>query len=70
MHKNQSSVINISVGTTVRIRGRSPEVDKSLIKTSHLSFYPAQIKNLEKVAQREGKAAAQVYKRGDKKVSK
>ena len=62
MHKNRSNVIDISIGTTVRIRRRSPSVDKPLIKASHVNLYPSQIKKLEKVAQREGRAKAQVIR--------
>jgi len=62
MHKNQNSVINISIGTTVKIRRRSPSVDKPLIKASHVSLYPSQIKKLEKIEQRQGKARAQIVR--------
>ncbi len=62
MHKKQNSVISISIGTTVKIRRRDPNVDKPLVKTSHVSFYPSQIKKLEQIAQREGKATAQLIR--------
>jgi len=51
----------------VKIRRRSPGVDESLIKASHVSFYPSQIKKLEEVAQREGKARAQVIREAVKR---
>jgi len=51
----------------VKIRRRSPELDKPLIKASHVSFYPSQIKKLEKIAQREGKAIAQVIREAVKR---
>jgi len=46
----------------VKIRRRSPEVDKPLIKASHVSFYPSQIKKLEEMARKEGKATAQLIR--------
>jgi hypothetical protein len=55
MHKNGDSVISINIGTTVKIRPRSPGIDKPLIKASHVSLYLSQIKKLEKIAQREAK---------------
>jgi L-arabinose isomerase len=55
-------VIDISIGTTVKIRRRSPEVDKPLIKTSHVSLYRLQIKKLEEMARKEGKATAQLIR--------
>jgi len=67
MHKNQSSVINISVGTTVKIRRRSPEVDRPVVKASYVSFFPSRIKKLENIAQREGKATAQVIREAVKR---
>jgi len=60
-------VIDISIGTTVRIRRRNPEVDKPLIKASHISFYPSQIKKLEEMARKEGKATAQVIREAVKR---
>jgi len=51
----------------VKIRRRSPELDKPLIKASHVSFYPSQIKKLENIAQREGKATAQVIREAVKR---
>lgn len=62
MHKNQNSVISISIGTTVKIRRRSRDVDKPLIKASHVSLYPSQIRVLEEIAEKEGKARAQVIR--------
>jgi len=53
----------ISIGTTVKIRKRSPESPKPLIKTSHVSLYPSQIKKLEKMARKERKATAQVIRK-------
>jgi len=67
MHKNQNSVISISIGTTVKIKRRSPEVNKPPIKASHVSFYPSQIKKLEEMARKEGKATAQVIREAVKK---
>jgi len=51
----------------VKIRRRSSEVDKPLIKASHVSFYPSQIKKLEEMAKREGKARAQVIREAVKR---
>jgi predicted DNA-binding protein len=62
MHKNGDSVISISIGTKVKIRRRSLEINKPLIKASHVSFYPSQMKKLEEVAQREGRAKAEVIR--------
>jgi len=42
-------------------------VDKPLIKASHVSFYPSQIKKLEEMAQKEGKATAQVIREAVKR---
>ncbi len=67
MHKNRNGVIGISIGTIVKIRRRSPKVGKSLIKASHVSFYPSQIKKLEKIAQKEGKTTAQVIREAVKR---
>jgi len=61
-NKNQNSVINIPISTSVRIIKRNRSKDQPLIKASHVSFYPSQIKNLEKIAQEEGKATAQVIR--------
>jgi len=52
----------------VKIRQRSSEVDKPIINGSHLSFYSSQIKNLEEIAQREGKTRTQVIKEAAKKI--
>lgn len=46
----------------MKIRRRSSELETPLIKASHVSLYPSQIKNLEKIAQREGKATAQIIR--------
>jgi len=51
----------------VKIRRRSPELDKPLIKASHVSFYPSEIKKLEQMAQRDGKATAQVIREAVKR---
>lgn len=37
-HKNKSSIINIAIGVAVKIRRRSPELDKPLIKASHRGY--------------------------------
>ncbi len=62
MHKNSNSVISLNIGTKVKIRRRSLEINKPLIKASHVSFYPSQMKKLEEVAQREGRAKAEVIR--------
>jgi len=67
VHKSQSSAISVNIATRVKIRRRSPRSDKPLIKASHVSFYPSQIKNLEKIAQEEGKATAQVIREAVKR---
>jgi predicted DNA-binding protein len=67
VHKSQSSAITVNIATRVKIRRRSPRVDKPLIKASHVSFYPSQIKKLEKIAQKEGKATAQVIREAVKR---
>jgi len=67
MHKNRNGVIGISIGTIVKIRRRSPKVGKSLIKASHVSFYPSQIKKLEKIAQKEEKTTSQVIREAVKR---
>ena len=67
MHKNESSIINIAIGVAVKIRRRSQEVDKPLIKASYVSFYPSQMKNLEEMARKQGKATAQVIREAVKR---
>jgi len=67
MHKNLNAVIGISIGTIVKIRQRSPEAGKLLIKASYVSFFPSRIKKLENIAQREGKATAQVIREAVKR---
>ena len=51
----------------MKIRRRNPELDKPFIKASHVSFYPSEIKKLEQMAQREGKATAQVIREAVKR---
>ena len=38
-----------------------------LIEASHISFYPSQMKNLEEMAEREGKATGQVIREAVKR---
>jgi len=54
-------------GEAVAVRRRSSEVDKPLIKASHVSFYSSEIKKLEQMAQRDGKARTQVIREAVKR---
>ena len=67
MHKNQSSAINISITTAVRVTKRNRNRDQSLARASHISLYLSQMEKLEEVARSEGKAVAQVIREAVKR---
>jgi len=51
----------------VKIGRRSPNIGKPFVKTSRINLYSSQIKKLEKIAQREGKARVQVVREAVKR---
>ena len=46
----------------MKIGRRNPNISKPFVKTSRINLYSFQIKKLEKIAQREGKARVQVVR--------